>query len=120
MGVSTDDFNTLKGKKCIIPYEQRKEIVENIQGVDLVIPENSWEQKINDIKSFDVSILVMGSDWQGEFDYLEKYCDVEYIARTEGISTTDIKNIFNEPVEKIKKEIEQVFNLIEIIKNNLR
>ena len=51
VAVSTDEFNTLKGKKTIIPYEQRAEIVSNIKCVDLVIPENNWEQKIEDIKA---------------------------------------------------------------------
>lgn len=119
VGVSTDEFNALKGKRCIIPYEQRKEIVENIKGVDIVIPENDWEQKIADVERYGVDLFVMGSDWQGNFDYLTEYCDVRYLPRTEGVSTTDIKNTFNEPLEKIKKEIDKVFSIVETIKSNL-
>src|SRR5690554_2031817 len=119
VGVSTDEFNDLKGKRCIIPYEQRKEIVENIKGVDIVIPENDWEQKIADVERYGVDLFVMGSDWQGNFDYLTEYCDVRYLPRTEGVSTTDIKNTFNEPLEKIKKEIDKVFSIVETIKSNL-
>jgi len=69
-----------------------KKLVESIRYVDLVIPEKSWEQKINDIKEFKVDILVMGDDWKGKFDYLKEYCEVIYLPRTPEISTTKIKN----------------------------
>ena len=67
VGVSTDEFNCVKGKKTIIPYEQRAEIIANIKDVDFVIPENNWEQKINDIKNHNVDIFAIGDDWKGEF-----------------------------------------------------
>lgn len=91
IAVSTDEFNELKGKKTIIPFDQRAEIVENIKGVDLVIPEKSWEQKIEDIKKYNVDIFAIGDDWKGKFDFLKDYCEVIYLPRTEGISTTEIK-----------------------------
>jgi len=91
IAVSTDEFNALKGKKNIIPFEQRAEIVNNIKGVDLVIPENSWEQKIEDIKKYNVDVFAIGDDWEGKFDFLKEYCEVVYLPRTEGISTTEIK-----------------------------
>ena len=68
-------------------------MLEAIRYVDLVIPEENWEQKINDIKEYHVDICVMGSDWAGsnKFDYLRDYCDLRFLDRTEGISTTKIK-----------------------------
>jgi glycerol-3-phosphate cytidylyltransferase len=92
VAVSTDEFNALKGKVCTYPYDQRAEIVRAIKFVDEVIPENNWEQKIEDIKSNGIDIFVMGDDWTGKFDFLKEYCEVVYLPRTEGISTTEIKN----------------------------
>ena len=68
-------------------------MLEAVRYVDLVIPEEHWEQKINDIKEYKIDILVMGDDWAGsdKFDYLKEYCEVEYLPRTEGVSTTKIK-----------------------------
>jgi glycerol-3-phosphate cytidylyltransferase len=91
VSISTDDFNAIKGKKTLIPYEQRKEIVENIKYVDLVIPETCWEQKIEDIKKYEIDIFAMGNDWDGKFDFLKEYCEVIYLPRTEDISSTEIK-----------------------------
>lgn len=95
VGISTDEFNTIKSKEAYYPYKERKEIVEAVRYVDQVIPERTWEQKITDIKYYNVSYLVMGSDWEGKFDYLSEYCDVVYLPRTEGISTTKIKDDFS-------------------------
>ena len=91
VAISTDEFNAVKGKKTLIPYEQRREIVENIKCVDQVIPESSWEQKENDIKTFNVDIFAMGNDWEGKFDFLKKHCEVVYLPRTDDISSTEIK-----------------------------
>lgn len=93
VAVSTDEFNRTKGKSCTYPYEQRAEILKAIKYVDEVIPEKNWEQKVDDIKHNGVDIFVMGDDWQGKFDFLEEYCKVVYLPRTEGISSTEIKNI---------------------------
>lgn len=92
VAVSSDEFNAIKGKKTIIPFDQRVEIVRNIKCVDEVIREDSWDQKINDIKEHDVDVFVMGDDWKGKFDFLRKYCDVIYLPRTKNISTTLLKN----------------------------
>lgn len=92
VGLSTDNFNTIKHKSAYHNYHDRKLILEAIRYVDEVIPEDSWEQKINDVKKLDISTFVMGNDWQGEFDYLKEFCDVIYLPRTEGISTTKTKN----------------------------
>ena len=93
VALSTDEFNETKGKKAYHNYETRKKMLEAIRYVDLVIPEENWEQKISDVKDYNVDIVVMGSDWAGsdKFDYLKDYCEVVYLDRTEGISTTKIK-----------------------------
>ena len=93
VAVSTDNFNEIKGKKAYHNYETRKLMLEAVRYVDLVIPEENWEQKIDDVKKYDIDIVVMGSDWAGSdrFDYLKEYCEVVYLPRTEGISTTQIK-----------------------------
>ena len=93
VALSTDEFNAIKGKKAYHNYETRKKMLEAVRYVDLVIPENSWEQKIDDIKEYHVDVVVMGSDWAGsdKFDYLKEYCEVVYLDRTPGVSTSQIK-----------------------------
>lgn len=91
VAVSSDEFNALKGKKAYHSFENRKHILEAIRYVDEVIPEHHWEQKIDDVKNHDVDIFVMGDDWEGKFDFLKEYCEVVYLPRTVGISTTKIK-----------------------------
>lgn len=93
VGLSTDEFNAIKGKNSIFPYQHRKEILEAIRFVDLVIPEHNWEQKVADIINYQVDIFVMGNDWVGKFDFLKEHCQVIYLPRTEDISTTEIKQI---------------------------
>ena len=96
VGISTDEFNELKGKTCVLPYEKRKELLESLDYVDKAIPEDNWEQKVSDVKENDVDIFVMGSDWEGKFDELKAYCKVIYFPRTKGISTTKLKSILKE------------------------
>ena len=91
VAVSSDEFNAIKGKKCAIPDYERMAIVEAIKYVDEVIPEHNWDQKIDDVKKYDIDVFVMGSDWEGKFDFLKDYCEVVYLPRTQGISTTEIK-----------------------------
>ncbi|MBQ9011109.1 MAG: glycerol-3-phosphate cytidylyltransferase [Bacilli bacterium] len=93
VALSTDEFNALKGKKAYHNYETRKEMLEALRYVDLVIPEKTWEQKINDIKEYNVDMVVMGSDWANDekFKAIEKECDLLFLNRTEGVSTTKIK-----------------------------
>ena len=93
VALSTDEFNwTEKQKKCYFSYEKRKQLLEAIRYVDLVIPENNWEQKISDVKEYHVDTFVMGDDWTGKFDFLKEFCEVVYLPRTPEISTTQIKN----------------------------
>ena len=92
VAVSTDELvQSYKGKTPVISFEDRKKIVESIRYVDLVIPEENWEQKISDVKEFKVDTFVMGDDWEGKFDFLKPYCEVVYLPRTPEISTTQIK-----------------------------
>ncbi len=92
VGLSTDEFNAGKGKQAYHPYEERKAMLEAIRYVDLVIPEETWEQKRSDIEKYQSDIFVMGDDWKGKFDDLSDLCRVVYLPRTEGISTTKIKH----------------------------
>lgn len=89
---STEELNEFKGKVAYHPYSERKAMLEAIRYVDLVIPESSWDQKPQDIKDYHVDVFTIGDDWIGEFDYLKEYCEVIYLSRTEGISSTKIKH----------------------------
>ncbi|WP_042143723.1 glycerol-3-phosphate cytidylyltransferase [Paucisalibacillus sp. EB02] len=91
VGISTDDFNAIKNKKAYHPFHDRKMILESIRYVDKVIPEHSWDQKITDLKEHEIDLFVMGDDWEGKFDFLSDYCEVIYLPRTQGISTSIIK-----------------------------
>ena len=96
VALSTDEFNwNAKSKKCYFSYEKRKQLLEAIRYVDLVIPEENWEQKISDVQEFRVDAFVMGDDWEGKFDFLKDYCEVVYLPRTPEISTTQIKQDLN-------------------------
>ena len=92
VALSTDEFNwNQKQKKCYFSYEERKRLLEAIRYVDLVIPEESWEQKASDVQEYHIDTFVMGNDWEGKFDFLKEYCDVVYLPRTPEIYTTQIK-----------------------------
>ncbi|MCH3934411.1 MAG: glycerol-3-phosphate cytidylyltransferase [Leuconostoc mesenteroides] len=91
VGLSSDEFNAIKGKKAYTSFEDRKFILESIKYVDKVIPETNWDQKIDDVKKYEIDTFVMGDDWKGKFDFLKDYCEVVYLPRTTGISTTKIK-----------------------------
>ncbi len=93
VALSTDEFNwNEKQKKCYFSYEERKALLEAIRYVDLVIPEENWEQKKSDVQLYHADVFVMGNDWEGKFDELKEYCDVVYLPRTPEISTTKIKS----------------------------
>ena len=91
VALSTDEFNAGKGKKAYHTYETRKKMLEAIRYVDLVIPEESWEQKTTDVDKYQIDVFVMGDDWKGKFDFLKPQCEVVYLPRTPEISTTKIK-----------------------------
>lgn len=97
VGLSTDEFNwNEKQKKCYFSYEERKQLLEALRYVDLVIPENGWGQKISDVHEYHIDTFVMGDDWEGKFDFLkDDGCEVVYLPRTPEISTTQIKRDLN-------------------------
>ena len=93
VALSTDEFNwNQKQKKSYFAYEERKRLLEAIRYVDLVIPEENWEQKVSDNQEFKADIFVMGDDWKGKFDFLKEYCQVVYLTRTPEISSSQIKH----------------------------
>jgi len=96
VALSTENFNrNSKNKVCYFSYEKRKQMLEAIRYVDLVIPEENWEQKREDVKLYKIDTFVMGDDWKGKFDFLKDLCEVTYLERTPEISTTQIKEDFN-------------------------
>lgn len=117
VGVSSDEFNALKNKKTIIPFQDRLEIVSNIKSVDAVIREDSWGQKEADIREFNVSVLGMGHDWQGKFDFLSSFCQVVYLPRTPDISSTDLKRsmqMFNKShVGELKNALDVMSSIVD-------
>lgn len=97
VALSTDEFNLVeKNKICYFTYEQRKSLLEAIRYVDLVIPENCWEQKKTDVKEYHIDTFVIGDDWEGKFDFLKEQCEVVYLPRTKEISSTQIKKDLGE------------------------
>jgi len=91
VGLSTDEFNTLKGKRSVMRYEDRKTVLESCRYVDEVFAEEDWSQKLTDARRLGADVFVMGDDWVGKFDFMREACSVVYLARTEGVSTTEIK-----------------------------
>ncbi len=116
VGLSTDSFNALKGKKTIISYQDRAEIISALKFVDSVFPEESWEQKREDIVRFGADIFAMGDDWKGRFDDLSDLCDVIYLPRTRDVSTTEIKqiigNLRDDKLLEVKRSAENLLSLI--------
>lgn len=96
VGVTSSDFDTNRGKINV-----KQSLMERIEAVketglaDEVIPEEYFGQKIDDIRNRDIDIFAIGSDWKGHFDYLKEYCDVVYIDRTQGVSSTQLRNDIN-------------------------
>lgn len=117
VGVSTDEFNAIKGKKPIVPYEQRVEIVRSICYVDEAIPEGNWAQKREDIAKYAVDVFGIGDDWRGKFDDLEDKVDVIYLPRTSGISTTEMKRVLSAFDERHVSELKRTLDsLSQIVK----
>jgi glycerol-3-phosphate cytidylyltransferase len=96
VGLSTDEFNLGKGKKSVFSYAERFAILSAIKHVDKIIPEDNWDQKLNDVIANEIDVFVMGDDWLGKFDFLKTQCEVAYLPRTAGISTTYIKYLISE------------------------
>lgn len=117
VGVSTDAFNAGKGKKTIVGFEERAEIVSHLECVDLVIPEFSWDQKVVDIRTHEVTVFGMGHDWAGKFDFLRSECDVVYLPRTEGVSSTELKALIKvvdrSHVNDLKQALDVMASIVE-------
>ncbi|MCG7304851.1 MULTISPECIES: adenylyltransferase/cytidyltransferase family protein [Micrococcaceae] len=117
VGVSTDEFNQIKGKKPIVPFEQRIEIVRSIRYVDEAIPEENWDQKRSDIEKHNVDAFAIGEDWKGKFDDLEDIVEVIYLPRTDGISTTELKRILSSfdarKVNELKESLDTLSRIVE-------
>ena len=97
VGLSTDEFNNKeKNKECYFDFENRKLLLDAVRYVDLVVPEENWEQKIYDIQKYNIDVFVIGDDWKGKFDYLKDLgVEVVYLSRTKEISTSKIKDDLN-------------------------
>lgn len=119
VGISSDEFNTLKGKKSFFSYEERAEIVESSKYVDFVFPEHNWEQKRDDIVKYQANVFGMGHDWQGKFDDLSDLCEVVYLERTEDISTTEIKQALSlvtpEQLNELERSIHSMVDVMNVI-----
>lgn len=119
VGISSDEFNALKGKTSFFSYEERAEIVAACKYVDFVFPENEWEQKLRDIKNYNVSIFAMGGDWEGKFDYLSDVCEVVYLPRTEDVSTTAIKSQLStlslNQLDDVEKHLHSIIKIVKSI-----
>jgi glycerol-3-phosphate cytidylyltransferase len=119
VGVSSDEFNASKGKRTLIEYAHRAAIVAGLHVVDTVIPEESWDQKVHDIERFGVDVFGMGHDWSGRFDDLEQHCEVVYLPRTEGISSTEIKQMLTVLDQHHIDDLKQALDLISSIVSRL-
>ncbi|PKO89322.1 MAG: glycerol-3-phosphate cytidiltransferase [Betaproteobacteria bacterium HGW-Betaproteobacteria-12] len=115
VGVSTDEFNEIKGKKTVVPFSDRIEIVGALRCVDLAIPEENWEQKVGDIQRHNIAVFGMGSDWEGRFDELKLHCEVVYLPRTEGVSSTHIRKTLKVLDRSHVRELKQALDLISSI-----
>ncbi|WP_439258768.1 adenylyltransferase/cytidyltransferase family protein [Lonepinella sp. BR2930] len=116
VGISSDEFNAIKGKKSFFSYAERAEIVSSCQYVDEVFPEHNWEQKRADILKYQADIFGMGHDWQGKFDDLSDICQVVYLERTEDISTTEIKRSLSLITPEQLHELEHsVHSMVEVM-----
>jgi glycerol-3-phosphate cytidylyltransferase len=96
VGLSTDEFNLQKGKKSVFSYAERFAILSAVKHVDRIIPEKNWDQKLQDVIANEIDVFVIGDDWEGKFDFLKTNCEVVYLPRTSGISTTYIKYLISE------------------------
>lgn len=116
VGVSTDEFNTAKGKTSVMPYSHRAEIVASVRYVDDVFPECDWNQKRADIRREQARIFAMGDDWVGKFDDLGDVCEVVYLPRTRDISSTEIRQLLHgmqqERMHELKRATEHVLALV--------
>ena len=100
VGVTNDNFDRERGKLNV-----HNNVLERVEAVratglaDKIIIEDYVGQKIDDVQKYDVDIFAIGSDWEGQFDYLKEYCEVIYLPRTEGISSTMLRENLQEDIK---------------------
>lgn len=93
VALSSDAFNTGKGKAAHFSYDDRADFLRAITYVDDIIPEDTWDQKRDDVARLGIDVFTMGDDWAGKFDFLADLCQVVYLPRTPRISSTAVRNI---------------------------
>lgn len=124
VGLSTDEFNRLKGKETVVPYEQRREILMGVRYVDNVFPEDCWEQKAEDIRREKADIFAMGDDWAGKFDFLSDIVQVVYLPRTPDVSTTALKQVLSsrqaERIASVRHSLEHTMSLVDELRRDLQ
>jgi len=120
VGVSTDAFNAEKGKRSIFPYEHRSRIVASLRCVDLVIPEETWDQKERDIRKHNVGVFGMGSDWVGRFDHLREHCEVVYLDRTSGVSSTETRDVLATLDEERLQSFQAALGVLDTVVRDLK
>ena len=118
VGVTTEDFDRTRGKINVQQsLNERMEALRATGLADEIIVEEYEGQKIDDIRRYNVDVFAIGSDWAGKFDYLKEYCEVVYLDRTEGVSSTELRNEHvlklgllgqSTNVDKVKREAEFV------------
>src|SRR5690606_41383010 len=108
-----------KGKRTLIPFEQRVAIVEAIRYVDLVIREGSWREKIDGVKRYGVDIFAIGKDWEGKFDFLKEYCEVVYLERTHDISTTELKRSLKHFLSIPREDVLRALDVLDALRREL-
>ena len=92
VGVTTEEYDQTRGKLSVVDsLLTRIENVRKTGFADEIIIESSSGQKVRDIQKYQVDVFTVGSDWEGVFDYLKKYCDVVYLERTKGVSSTMLR-----------------------------
>jgi glycerol-3-phosphate cytidylyltransferase len=117
VGISSDQFNKSKGKKSFFTYEQRAEIVKSCKYVFDVFPEDTWDQKREDIVNYSANVFAMGDDWKGKFDNLSDICEVKYLPRTLDISTSEIKTTLSKVDDVKLNELEEsIHNLVDLVR----
>lgn len=119
VGVSSDEFNAIKGKRSVFPYEHRARIVAALKCVDEVFPEQNWDQKPCDIARYGAHVFVMGHDWQGKFDDLAAGCEIVYLPRTDGISTTELKSALSSFNSAAVEELEKGLGILRSVVDQL-
>ncbi|MEJ5230088.1 MAG: adenylyltransferase/cytidyltransferase family protein [Pseudothermotoga sp.] len=107
VGVTTDEFDLLKGKVDLFNYEERAKVVESIKYVDEIFPAKGWEEKIEDIEKYKPHVIVASEEWREKYEPLRKLCRVEFLPRTQGISSSRLRHLLN-AIEELTATLESL------------